>query len=467
MQVEKISEKELSREYNVTVPAGDISKGVDNKLTQLRKKLKVPGFRPGKVPLAIVKKSHGKNVLGEVLDNVIKKSSVEAIKKEGLRPASTPKIEVLKFEEGSDLQYKMEVEILPEVPTIDFSKIKLERPKVEVSKENIHEGIKKIASQHKHFHPVERAAKNGDAVKIDFKGFIGDEVFPGGEAQGHQLELGSNSFIEGFEEQLEGVKAGDEKDVNVTFSKEYHAENLAGKDAKFEIKVHEVLEVETHEKFDDEFAKHLGLESLEKLEEALKTQIESEVNSTIRMKMKKQLFDFLDDNLDFQIPAQMKEMELKSVVGQVKQATAMNPDSEDANKSDEDLEKEYSPMAERRVRLGIFLSDIGTKNNLAVTQNEIREAISMEASRYPGQEKQVIDHYMKNPAQLDNLRGPLLEEKVVDFIMEKASITDKETTLEDLRKEDSVEEESEANEPKKKSGGKKATSAKGKKADKK
>jgi len=435
MKVEQVVAKNLKREYNVIVAAKEIDGKIASRLNELSKKIKMPGFRPGKVPLSLVKKNYGQSIMGEVLELVVEESSRDALSKEGLKPALQPKIEIITFEEGKDLQYKMEFEILPEVPEVDLSKIKIEKPTANVDEKEVDEAISRIASQHKHYNPLkeERAAKKGDAVEIDFKGFVDGEAFEGGEAKNFRLELGSNSFINGFEAQLEGTNAGDKIEVNVTFPESYHAERLAGKPAKFEVTIHKILEVETHKELDDEFSQHMGFETMDKLKEAVSQQIEKEIGEATRSFSKKNLFDAFDKECAFSIPEQMLEMEFEAIWKQVEEARKSYPESEEFKKSDSELEKEYREMADRRVRLAIFLADVGKKHNITVSNEELNRAVLDEARKYPGQEKAVFEFYQKNPQQMMALRGPVLEEKVVDFILGKVKTEDKVMSLEELR----------------------------------
>lgn len=435
MKVEQVLSKDLKREYNITVPAGDIAAKVEKKLTEISKTAKLPGFRPGKVPLEIVKKNYGGSVMGEILEQVIDQSSIAAINQEKLKPAFRPNIEIVDFKEGSDLKFKMKLEILPDVPKIDFAKIAIERPKVEVGEGDIAEALDRIAAQMKNFVAVKdgRAAKKGDAVLIDFKGFVDDKAFAGGEAHGHRLQLGSNAFIPGFEDQLIGTKAGDKKDVHVTFPELYHSKDLAGKKAKFEVKIHEVQE-ESATKIDDEFAKKLGYDNLSALKDAVKAQVEMEVESVCRSDAKKALFDVLDKQVKFNIPEEMMNQEFKAVWGTVENAKKSTPDApEFKGKSDDDLKKEYREMAERRVRLGIFLADVGVSNSIKVTGDDLNRAVLEEAKNFPGQEQRVFEHYKKHPEQIDALRGPILEDKVVDFLLGKVTVKEKKMSLKELK----------------------------------
>jgi trigger factor len=381
----------------------------------------------------IVKKNHGQRVMGEVLEIVVDNTSREALQKEDARPALRPNIEITSFEEGKDLVYKMAFEVLPEVPAVEFDKIKIERPKVAVTDTEVNEALEKISGQAKDFAKVDRAAKNGDAVQIDFKGFVDGEAFEGGEGKDFQLELGSNQFIPGFEEQLVGKKAGDDVKVDVSFPEQYHSEALAGKKSVFEVQIHEVKEAKAAE-IDDELASKMGFEDLPKLKEAIKTQIATEIDGACRTHAKKALFDALSEQFTFDVPEQMEQMEFDTVWKQVQQAKEAEPEAEEFQKSDDELKKEYKDMANRRVKLGILLSDLGGKNEITVDQEEVNQAVFAEARQYPGQEQKVFEYYRDHPENLESLKGPILEEKVVDFILEKVSVTDKEMSVEDLQK---------------------------------
>ncbi len=435
MQVEQVLSEKLKREYNITVPADDVKKETDARLEVVAKDIKMPGFRPGKVPMDIIKKNHGQRVLGEVLEIVVDRSSRAALEKESLRPAMRPKIEILDFNEGQDLKYKMEFEVLPEVPEVDFTKITIEKPKSEATDKEVDTALEKVAGQSKSFSEVARKSKKGDAVKIDFEGFVDGVAFDGGKGEDFQLELGSNSFIPGFEDQLVGTKAGDDVEVNVKFPDEYHSNDLAGKDALFKVKVHQVLEAAAS-KADDELAKKLGFEDLAKLKEAIKGQINQEIDAASRTHAKKALFDTLNDKHDFEVPESMEKMEFDSIWHQVQHAKEHNPEAEEFKKPEAELEKEYKDMAHRRVQLGILLSEIGFKNELTVNQEEVSQAVLAEARQYPGQEQQVFDYYRDNPENLEALKGPILEEKVVDFILDKVTVKEKKMTVEELQKLD-------------------------------
>ncbi len=454
MQVKQTKSENLKREYTIIVPAASVEKQRDAKLKEIGKTVKMPGFRPGKVPMDLVKKQHGTRVMGEVLEEAVKSSSSEAIAKEGLRPAHQPKMEVISFEDGKDLEYKMEIEVLPDVPEVKFQSYTVEKPVVEVEDAEIDKALKKLAEQSRHFHTKEGKSVKGDAVIIDFEGFVDDVAFDGGKAEGHQLELGSNSFIPGFEDQLIGVKAGDAVDVNVQFPKDYGSENLAGKDALFKVKVHEVQAPHAMEKADDHLAETLGFEDLTKLRDAVKAQIEKEVQETIHAYAKKDLFDKLDQEINFDLPETLVKQEFDSIWRRVEEGMKANPDAEEFAAGEKALKQEYQEMSKRRVKLGILLAEVGNREKIEISQEEIMQALIREASQYRGQEKQVFDFYRNNPKYMEALKGPLMEDKVVDFALNQVKITEKKMSMDALR----TLGEAEAQQGKKATEGKKSSS---------
>ncbi|MCF8474357.1 MAG: trigger factor [Emcibacter sp.] len=440
MQVTQTVSEGLKRGYKVVISADDIDKRVDVEIAKIQGKIKMPGFRPGKTPLSLLKKLHGKNLLGQVLEETINTTSQEALNKDNVRPAMQPKIEVISFNEGADLEYSIEVEIAPEFEIPDLSKLKLERWVIENDDAQVMEAVTTIASQQKNFKAAAKTykAQLGDAVLMDFLGKIDGVAFDGGAAEGHLLELGSNSFIPGFEAQLVGTKAGDERQVNVTFPAQYQSENLAGKDATFDVKIHEVqkpAEVEIN----DDMAKKFGLESLDSLKELVAKQVEKENQGLARTKLKRALLDLLAMEVSFEVPEGMVEMEFNQIWHQLKmdlhrEALTENPEikPEDIEEPDDDIKKEYQSIAIRRVRLGLLLAEIGQKNEIIVSQEEVTRQISMEAQRYPGQQKEVFEFYKNNPQAMAQVRAPLFEEKVVDFILELANVKDKKVSREEL-----------------------------------
>jgi trigger factor len=464
----KISEKKskgLKREYEVVISAADIDAKIDAQILEAQKTIKMQGFRPGKAPLSLLKKLHGKNLLGKILEETVNETSEKVLKDKKVRPAVQPKIEVVSFEEGADLVYKMELEVVPEFDVPDLGKIKLEKLSVKIDKKQVDEAVKNIASGQKDFQKAAKTYKaaDGDAVIIDYVGSVNGVEFEGGKAEGTQLVLGSNTFIPGYEAQLVGVKAGDKKDVIVTFPEGYQSKDLAGKEALFKVIVKEVQKP-SDVKVDDELAKRLGLENLAALNDAVKGQIENEHIGLTRTHLKRALLDSLAASVDFEVPENMLAMENEQIIQQIKmdlhrQAQEINPEAklEDIEDLDEDTKAEYRDIALRRVRLGLLLSEIGSKNSIVVGQDEITRAVSAEARKYPGQEKQVFEYFQNNPQAMAQIKAPIYEEKVVDFILELAKVTEKKVSIDDMIAAIEAEEESSpAKNKKKKPASKKA-----------
>jgi len=362
------------------------------------------------------------------------------LEEKGDRPATQPKIEVISFDEGKDLIYSMELEVVPDFDLPDLAKIKLERLAVKVDKFQINEAVKNIAAGQKDYKKAAKAYKaiDGDAVLIDYIGSVDGTEFEGGTAEGQQLILGSNTFIPGYEEQLVGTKAGDKKDVIVTFPEGYQTKELANKEAIFKVIVKEVQKPEPC-KVDNELAKRLGLPDLNGLNEAVKGQIENEHNDLSRTHIKRALLDALADEVDFEVPSNMLEMENSTIMQQIKmdehrKLVAENPEAkpEDIDEPTDDVKEEYEAIALRRVRLGLLLSEIGSKNDIQVSQDEVTRAISAEARKYPGQEQQVFEYFQKDPNAMAQMKAPLYEEKVVDFILELAKVTEKKVSSEEM-----------------------------------
>jgi trigger factor len=359
----------------------------------------------------------------------------------GLRPATMPKIEITAFGEGTDLEYTMALELLPEIKPIDFATLDLERLKVEVTDEEVDKSLERIRARAGKTEPVDppRPAAQGDTVMIDFLGKTDGEAFAGGEGKDFPLELGSNRFIPGFEDQLVGANAGEQREVKLTFPADYPAEALAGKDAVFEVTVKEVR-APVVAPLDDAFAKTMGLDSLEALRKAIREQIEREYAAAARLKLKRQLLDKLADAHHFTVPEGMITGEFDGIwkqVSEAKERGALEPEM--AAKSEDELKAEYRGIAERRVRLGLLLSEVGRLNNIQVSEDEVKRAMIEEARRYPGQERQIIEHFRKNRDAQDGLRAPIFEEKVVDFIVEMAKVRDKPVTPAELFAEDDTE----------------------------
>ena len=460
MQITQTNSDGLRRDFTIVVEAAEIDTKVTERLTSVGAEVKLPGFRPGKVPLAILRQRFGKSVMGEVLEQTVNEMSQKALDDNDLRPAQQPKIEITSFDEGKDLEFTLEVEVMPDFKPMDFSKLKLEKPVAEVEDEKVDEALKEIAGQQKNFEKVarNRKSKEGDALLIDFVGKLDGEAFEGGSAEGHQLELGSNTFIPGFEEQLVGAKGGDDVEVKVTFPENYGAEHLAGKEAVFEVKVHEVQEAAEVE-INDEFATKLGLENLAALKDAIRGQIEQQYNQLSRQALKRGMLDAMAEAHDFDVPPGMKQGEFDNIWQQFQQELEQNGEKlEDQDQSEEELKAEYMGIAERRVRLGLLLAEVGRINNIEVSQEEVNQAMIAQARNYPGQERMIFEMFQKRPEMQAQLRAPIFEDKVIDFISELATVTEKKVSVEDLMKD--PDEEADAKQKKKKAAPKKAAAKK-------
>lgn len=462
MQVEETKNEGLSREYSVTLTADEIGARIDARLTEVGGTVRIPGFRPGKAPIAVLRQRYGKSVMGEVLEKAVTETSQEVLDERDLRPAVQPKIEISSFDEGKDLVYTINVDLMPEITPMDFSKLELTRLKAKASDAEVDDALGRLAKDFRNSEPLKkaRAAKSGDLVVIDFVGKIDGVAFDGGSAEGHRLELGSGTFIPGFEDQLIGAKKGDEVEVKVAFPENYGAENLAGKDAVFEVKVNDIEEyVDTV--IDDTFATNMGLESLDQLKGHLRDRIEADYANVARGRLKRELLDQLHEGHDFEVPTGMVESEFEQIWTQYERAKAAGEtDPEDEGKSEDDIKEEYRSIAKRRVMLGMLLSEVGRVNEISVGQDEVNRAIVQEAQKYPGQEQQVLQFYQNNPQANASLRAPLMEDKVIDFILEMAQVEDKEVSVEDLMKDPDEDEGSTGKSAAKKSSAKKASAKK-------
>jgi len=440
MNVTETKSEGLSREFRVSIPKGDLAAKLNDKITEMQPKMNLKGFRPGKVPAAHIKKMYGKSIMGDIVNDLVNESSTKALEEKSLRPASRPSIHLDvaadKVVAGeADLDYHMHVEVMPDFEPTDVSALTIERLVAEPTEDEINDALKRLAENNKSYGTKEGKAENDDQVVIDFVGSIDGVKFDGGAAEDMPLVLGSGRFIPGFEEQLVGAAAGDDVNVNVTFPGEYQVENLKGKAALFEVKVKEV-KAPKETVADDEFAKTLGLENLDALKGALKSQLSGDLNFATRQQVKRVLLDALDERHAFDLPPLMVKAEFEQIWAQFEQEKkADRLSEEDKGKSDEELKTEYQKIAERRVRLGLVLAEVGRRAGVQVTNDELSTVLRQEAQRYPGQERQVIDFYRQNPGALSQLQAPVYEEKVVDYILSKATVTDKTVTREELMKE--------------------------------
>ena len=445
MQIKELKKEGLSHIYAVTVSKEDLASKLEEKIKEMQPQVSLKGFRPGKVPVGHIRKMFGQSIMKDLVEEVVNETSQQAINDNKIRPAGQPKVdlrangeEVTKGE--ADLEYQLTVETIPEFEPVDPEKLKFTRLTHEANAKELDEEVAKLAEGQKSYEKKAKTAKakKGDAVLINFVGTVDGEAFDGGAMEGHQLVLGSGSFIPGFEEQLIGVKAGDEKDVKVTFPDPYQAADLAGKEAVFATKVIEV-QGEKDAVVDDEFAQKFGVADLEALKAAVKTQYEGQLEMQTRMKLKRAILDELDKKHKFELPPNMVEMEFTNIWNQVQQEKdAGERDEDDAKKSEKQLEKDYRKISERRVRLGLVLAEMGQKHEIQISNEEIQQAMIAEARQYPGQEQQVIEFYQKNPQAIAQLRAPIYEEKVVDLIIDKAKVTDKKVDKKTLFEEDGM-----------------------------
>ncbi|WP_374473248.1 trigger factor [Phenylobacterium sp.] len=448
MQIVEKSGEGLSRVYGVTVPVQDLTEKLEARIKEITPTLNIKGFRPGKVPPAHVRRLYGKALMGEVVEQTLTETTQKVLTDNNLRPAGDPDLkpegDINEVIEGkADLTYEIAVDLMPEFEPVDPATLSLERPVYEPTDEEVTEAVNELASQNKTYETRTGKAvkaKDGDMVVIDFVGKLDGEAFAGGTATDAELVLGSGQFIPGFEDQLIGAKPDTDVEVKVTFPEDYQAANLAGKEAVFEVKVKEV-KAPAETAADDAFAERLGVENLEKLRELIKTNLEQQYAGASRFKLKRALLDQLDTKHDFPLPPKMVEAEFASIWQQVQQDKEQGSlPEDDAGKTDEQLQAEYRKIAERRVRLGLVLAEIGRANNVQVTDQELAEAMRREAMRYGPQAQQVFDLFRQNPNAQAQLRAPIFEDKVVDLIVEKATVADKKVSKDDLMKDDDLPE---------------------------
>jgi trigger factor len=436
MQVTEVANDGLKRAYTVLVPAADIAAERARRLDELGRELRLPGFRPGKIPATVVKQRYGQAVMSEVLEQSVSKATQQVVTDRGLRPALQPKIELVNFADGADLEFKVEVELLPEIPMPDFSGIELERLKAEPAEEQVAKTLETIAARNRKLEDIteDRGAAKGEVAVCDFVGTLEGEAepFPGGTASDMPIEVAGTGFIPGFTEQLEGIKPGETRTVNVSFPEEYGAKELAGKAAVFNVTC-KALKTQVTPPADDELAKGMGFEDLAKLQEAVRTSLQQEYDSLSRLKVKRALLDGLAEQASFPVPEGMVEAEFAQIWQRIEaDLKADRLDEDDKGKDEETLKAEYRAISERRIRLGLLLSEIGRTNNITVSADELSRAMRQEAARYPGQEQQVMEFFRKNPQAADNLRSPIFEEKVVDFMLELAKVTDRSVPPDEL-----------------------------------
>ncbi len=439
MQVTETLSDGLKRAYNVVLPVSDTDAKREKRLAEVAKTVNIPGFRPGKVPMGVVKKRYAGAVTAEVLEESVNEATTKVMQDRGLRSASQPKVEIITLEEGKDLEFKIEVELLPEITMPDFASIKLTRPKAEASPEAIDKTLGEIATRQRELVTLEGddvvAAEIGHVMTVDFLGKVDGVPFEGGTGTDMDVELGGTGFIPGFAEQMVGMKPGDARVIDVTFPAEYGSKDLAGKAATFDITA-KALKKAINPELNDELASKLGFDSLEDVRKAISSSMQREYDQLSRLRIKRELLDALAKIVDFPVPESMVASEFEQIWQRIEADKAKGEaDAEDAGKDEDTLKAEYRAIAERRVRLGLLLSEIGRVNNISVGQDEMTRAMAREAQRYQGQEQMVIDFFRKNPQAAESLRGPIFEEKVVDYVLELAEVTDKTVTPEELAQE--------------------------------
>jgi trigger factor len=434
MQVTEVANEGLKRGYSITVPAGDIAAERARRLAELGKELRIPGFRPGKVPAKVIQQRYGQAVMSEVLEKSVQTAADQVVTDRGLRPAQQPKIELVNFADGADLEFRIDMEVLPEIPMPEFAGIALERLKAVPPEATLDKSLAQIAERNRTLEDIEevRGAAKGEIAVCDFTGKIDGVPFPGGEASEMPIEVAGEGFIPGFTEQLEGIAAGEHRTLEVSFPAEYGNAELAGKAATFDVTC-KALKRAIIPPVDDELGKAIGYDSLEELRQALRDRLQREYDGLSRLKVKRALLDALAERASFPVPEGMIESEFAQIWERLEaDKKAGRADAADAEKDEATLKAEYRAIAERRIRLGLLLSEIGRTNNISVTQEELARAMRAEAGRFPGQEREVMEFFRNNPQASDNLRSPIFEEKVVDFMLELAQVTDREVTPEEL-----------------------------------
>jgi trigger factor len=447
MQVTETLSDGLKRNYTVVLPVADLESRRTERLTSLGKTLRLPGFRPGKVPMPIVKQRYGSAVSAEVLEESVSEATQKVLSERGLRPAQQPKVDMVTENPvalAADLEFKVELELLPDITLPDFSTIELTRLKAEVNPEAVDKALTQIAKYNRTLEPISAetlesrgaGAMQGEVLTVDFLGKIDDVPFEGGAGTDAQVEIGGDGFIPGFAEQLEGARPGEQRTISVTFPETYGKAELAGKAATFDITVKE-LSAQIIPAADDELAKKIGAEDLNALREMVTSRQQQEYDGMARMRLKKALLDALSKLADFPIPPSIADREFEQIWQQFEAARkAGTEDEEDKGKDDETLKSEYRAIADRRVRLGLLLAEIGRVNAITVTEQEVDRAMYQRAMQYPGQEMQMLELMRKYPQFGNSVRGPLLEDKVVDFVLELAKVTETVVTPEELAKEE-------------------------------
>ncbi|MDE2580381.1 MAG: trigger factor [Rhodospirillales bacterium] len=445
MQVTETLAEGLKRAFTVVIPGTEVESRRAARFADLGKTVRLPGFRPGKVPLPVLRQRFGSAVTAEVIEQAVGDSTRQVLTDRGLRPAMQPKVDVVTAEPEKDLEFKVELEILPEIALPDFASVALTRLKAEVSDEAIAKALDNLAQRNRTLTDLtaeelgDRGAAKGEVVKLDYVGRVDGNAFPGGTATDADIEVAGPGFIEGFSEQIEGIRPGETRTITVRFPDPYGAPELAGKEAQFEIAAKAIRRSEVPA-IDDAFAQKLSFEALDELKDLIRRQMQTEYDQLARQRLKRDLLDRLNDLATFPAPESLVSAEFDQIWARLdadRQAGRL--DAEDQTKDEATLRAEYRAIAERRVRLGLLLAETGRTHNIVVAPEEMTRAVRAEAARYPGQEAQVFEFFRKNPQAAETLRGPLFEEKVVDFVLELAQITDQPVTPEALVEEPAAE----------------------------
>lgn len=437
MQVTETLNQGLKRGFTVVVPASELETKRTARLTELGRTMNLKGFRPGKVPMSLVRQRYGTAVTGEILEQTVNDATRDLLSERGLRQAAQPKVELVSGAEpngASDLEFTLELELLPEIAQPDLSQLSLTRLKAEPDPETVDKALADIARRQRSFETIEevRGVARGEVLTVDFLGRVDGVAFEGGTASDVDVEIGGEGFIPGFSEQIEGLAPGETRTIEVMFPADYQATELAGKAASFEITA-KALKRPIDSAIDDELAKKIGFEGLEQVREAVSGQVRQEYDQLSRMRIKRELLDQLALQTHFDAPEGMVEGEFASIWSRVDQdRQAGKLDDEDKDKDEDTLKSDYRKIAERRVKLGLLLAEIGRANGVTVTSEEMVRAMRAEASRYPGQEQQVIEFFRANPQAAETLRGPIFENKVVDYVLELAKVEDRTVTPDEL-----------------------------------
>ena len=432
MKIEELKKtKDLDVEWKVIIPAPEINTELDKKYLEIQKDVKIPGFRQGKVPLNIIKERYSKNVLPEVTDNVINKKLTKAILEKKLKPAIQPKVDIDKYEEGGDMSLNVSFQIMPEISDINIKSFTVEKSKLKITEDDIKNSLEDISKKHERFAPLAKKRKSilGDLVLFDYIGKINDKEFSGGSGKDETVILGSNKYIPGYEDQMVGLNINDEKAVKVKFPDDYRTKELAGKDAVFDIKIKDIQERVKKVPIDDKLASEVGEKNLNELKNKIKEKMQTDFQTLSNLKMRREASEILLKSTKFNIPSKMIDSEFNFL-------------KSNSNEKKID-EKNAKKLAERRVKLGLIINSIAEKNNIVVEDSDLTKAVANEASRYPGQEKQVVEFYKQNPNLMQNLRGVAMEEKVMLYVVNSCKKKDKECTIEELFKSDFLKEENE------------------------